>query len=139
MTNGRTIVITKFDAERLREAIREAEREGYRGSRYIDSLKAELERAEIVEPKNVPDNVITMNSKVSLMDLDSGEVMVLTLVFPKDADINRDKISVLAPIGTAVLGYHVGDTIEWEVPDGTRRLEVRKIIYQPEASGDFDL
>jgi regulator of nucleoside diphosphate kinase len=76
---------------------------------------------------------------VSLIDLDSAEEMVLTLVFPRDADLNQDKISVLAPIGTAVLGYHVGDTIEWEVPDGTRRLEVRKIIYQPEASGDYDL
>jgi regulator of nucleoside diphosphate kinase len=139
MNTGRTILITKFDVERLREAIRDAEQEGYRGSRYIDSLKAELERAEIVELTEVPDNVITMNSKVSLLDLDSGEEMVLTLVFPKDADINQDKISVLAPIGTAVLGYHVGDTIEWEVPDGTRRLEVRKIIYQPEASGDYDL
>jgi regulator of nucleoside diphosphate kinase len=73
------------------------------------------------------------------MDLEAGEEMILTLVFPKDADISQDKISVLAPIGTAVLGYHVGDTIEWEVPDGIRKLEVRKILYQPEASGDYDL
>jgi len=80
-----------------------------------------------------------MNSRVHLVDLDTQEEMVYTLVFPQDAEISQSKISVLAPIGTAMLGYRVGDTFTWQVPDGVRRLQVKKVLYQPEASGDYHL
>ena len=76
-----------------------------------------------------------MHSKAHLIDLDSGEELVYTLVFPNEADLRQDKISVLAPIGTAMLGYQVGDTFEWPVPDGVRRLQVKDVLYQPEAAG----
>jgi regulator of nucleoside diphosphate kinase len=102
-------------------------------------LEKELSRAEVVAPKDVPADVVTMNSKVSLRDLDTGDEMDITLVFPKDADITQDKVSVLAPIGTAMLGYRVGDVVEWTVPDGVRRLHIEKVLYQPEASGDLHL
>jgi regulator of nucleoside diphosphate kinase len=65
--------------------------------------------------------------------------MVYTLVFPSEANFDEGKISVLAPVGTAMLGYRVGDSIEWEVPSGRRRLKVEELIYQPEASGDYNL
>jgi regulator of nucleoside diphosphate kinase len=65
--------------------------------------------------------------------------MTWTLVFPEDADIDQNRISVLAPIGTAMLGYSVGDTIEWPVPEGLRRIQVKEILYQPEAAGDYHL
>lgn len=80
-----------------------------------------------------------MNSMVRLKDLDSGEEMTYTLVFPDMADISSKKISILAPIGTALIGYKVGDSIEWEVPAGIRKLKVEEIVYQPEAAGDYHL
>ena len=73
------------------------------------------------------------------MDQDTHEEMVYTLVFPQAADVTQSKISVLAPIGTAMLGYRSGDTFMWQVPDGVRRLQVKQVLYQPEASGDFHL
>jgi regulator of nucleoside diphosphate kinase len=80
-----------------------------------------------------------MNSKVRVRDMQSGEVKDYTLVFPHQADVTEDRISVLAPIGTALLGYKAGDVIELSVPDGTRVLKVESVLYQPEASGDFHL
>ena len=80
-----------------------------------------------------------MRSKVRLKDLVSGETNVYSLVFPTEADFSEGKISVLAPIGTAILGYKRGDTIEWPVPSGLRRLKVDQVLYQPEAAGNFSL
>jgi len=135
----RTIYITEFDMKRLRELIIEAKRVERRGNEYLDSLEAELSRGKVVASTEVPPDVVTMNSRVHLVDLDTQEEMVYTLVFPQDAEISQSKISVLAPIGTAMLGYRVGDTFTWQVPDGVRRLQVKKVLYQPEASGDYHL
>ena len=133
------IFITEFDASRLKKLLDEAKRLAPRGNEYLDSLEAELDRAQVVAPTQVPPDVITMNSRVRLVDLDSGEEMVATLVFPHDADIDENKISVLAPIGTGMLGYRVGDVFAWKVPDGVRQLQVSEILYQPEAAGDYQL
>jgi regulator of nucleoside diphosphate kinase len=80
-----------------------------------------------------------MNSRVRFVDLYTGEERVCTVVFPSDANIEQDKISVLAPIGTALLGYRAGDTIEWRVPSGNKQVRIEEILYQPEAAGHFDL
>jgi regulator of nucleoside diphosphate kinase len=133
------IYITEPDYNRL-SALIEKTREGNGVDRqYLNKLEAELDRAEIVDAENIPANVITMRSTVRLKDLVSGEENTYSLVFPTEADFSQGKISVLAPIGTAILGYKSGDTIEWTVPSGLRRLKVDKIIYQPEAAGHFDL
>ena len=79
----------------------------------------------------VPSDVVTMSSIVSLRDLDSGETEEYELVYPADADLENNRISILAPIGTAILGYRVGDVIEWPVPGGLRRLRVEEVLYQP--------
>ena len=136
---GKCIYITEFDMKRLREMLWDTAGSNYRGSHHLEQLRAELERGELVAPHVVPPDVITMNSCVCLVDLDTGEEMTCTLVFPEDADIDQHKISVLAPIGTAMLGYSVGDTIEWPVPEGLRRIQVKEILYQPEAAGDYHL
>ena len=136
--SGKTIRITEFDLERLKKLLNEAKYTEYRKSQYLEKLQMELSRAEIVSPQNVPGGVITMNSTVCLLDLDTGEEEIYTLVFPEDAELGQGKISILAPIGTAMLGYEVGDVFEWEVRAGKRRLRVEKILYQPEASGDYD-
>lgn len=78
-----------------------------------------------------------MNSTFRLRDVDTDQEAVYTLVFPGDADSARGKVSILAPIGTAVLGYKIGDMIEWEVPAGRKRFKVEQIVYQPEAAGDY--
>ena len=137
--NEKAIHITELDRKRLLDLIQAAQSGEYRRSVYLEDLRGELERAQIVAPQEIPGDVITMNSTVALTDLDTGEQETYTLVYPDDADMTQDKVSILAPIGTAMLGYRVGDVFEWEVPSGKRRLQVTKILYQPEASGDFDL
>jgi len=133
------IYITTFDLDRLTDLI-----EAYRHSAHqkkipIEILEKELERAEIVDPKKIPADVITMNSTAYLKDLNTGEEIIWTLVFPKDAKAEDHRISVMAPIGMALLGYRVGDVIEWGVPGGTRRLKVMQTLYQPEASGHYGI
>jgi regulator of nucleoside diphosphate kinase len=132
------IYITEFDLKRLKGLIKYAEeRWDQRVIAYLEELDEELERAEIVKPEKIPSDVITMNSTFRLNDLDTGEDFVYTLVFPARADSTNGKISVLAPVGTAVLGYRVGDTVQWKVPGGLKRLKVKEIVYQPEAARDY--
>jgi len=103
-------------------------------------LIAELNRAVIIDdPKIIPPDVITMNSRFIILDVDTKEEKEYTLVFPKDANSEEGKISILAPIGTAVLGYKAGSTIEWQVPAGKRKIRIKEVLYQPEASGDYNL
>jgi regulator of nucleoside diphosphate kinase len=128
------IYITNDDSDRLRRLIA-----GRRGANsidheYLDVLEQELDRAEVVDPEAIPRNVVTMNSEVRLKDLDSGETRIYRLVFPNQTR-TENSISVLAPIGTAMLGYRVGNVIKWRVPKGIRRLKVLEIIHQPEAAG----
>ncbi len=137
--SNKAIQITEFDRHRLQQLLEEASHTNFRGREDLANLYAELARAEIVAPHAVSSDVITMNSVVVLLDLETGEEETYTLVFPEAADIDAGKISVLAPIGTGMLGYEVGDVFEWVVPAGTRRLQVKEIIYQPEAAGDFHL
>lgn len=102
------------------------------------ALLLELERAEIVEPEKIPGDVITMNSLVSFTDIESKTRLQYMLVFPQDADISQNKISVLSPIGCALLGYRIGDVITLETPAGERKIKVEQILLQPEAQGNFD-
>jgi regulator of nucleoside diphosphate kinase len=98
------------------------------------ALKAELKRAEIVSAAEIPPDAITMNTRAELLDLDTGERMEFTVVFPGDADVERGRISVLAPIGTGMLGYRVGDVFNQNAPTGVRRLKVVRVYFQPEAA-----
>lgn len=135
----RQIFITAIDQERLQKLINEAKEFNPGNRDYLKNLERELKRAHVVASEKIPHNVITMNSKVLLKDLESAEKTIYTLVYPSEANLLENKISILAPVGTAILGFSEGDVIEWEIPDGQVRLEVEKIIYQPEAAGDFDL
>jgi regulator of nucleoside diphosphate kinase len=134
----RTIYITVDDTEQLMKLLgEEKDRHGYGNGRgeHLKGLETELNRSKCVASHKVPPDVITMHSTAHLTDLESGEELIYTLVFPSEADIRQEKISVLAPIGTAMLGYRVGDVFEWPVPDGVRRLQVKGLLYQPEAAG----
>lgn len=135
----RNIYITKYDLQRLEKVLAVAQEFRYRNGERLKVLEQELKRGNLVDSKDVPSNVVTMNSRVKLVDLDTNEEMTFTLVFPKEANIDQDKISIISPIGTAILGYTVGDTIEWKVPAGLRRIKIQEILYQPEAAGDYHL
>jgi regulator of nucleoside diphosphate kinase len=129
----RNIIITAPDHARLIDLIAfGALSQRERGE--ANALAGELERAEIVAAEAVPPDVITMNSRAELLDLDSGERMEFTLVFPGDAELSEGKISVLAPVGTGMLGCRVGDTFERNAPFGVRRLKVVDVSFQPEAA-----
>jgi len=131
----RTIFVTKEDMQRLHDLVASAERISSRDLQHLQVLKEELERAEIVASSEIPADVVTMNSRVRLRDLDSGRESIYALVYPRDADVAQGRISVLAPIGTAIIGYRAGDVIVWAVPAGERRFKLEEVLYQPEAAG----
>lgn len=95
----------------------------------------ELDIAEIVAPEEIPPDVVTMNSTVRLRAVRSKEIETYTLVYPQNANIAVGKLSVLAPIGTAILGYRVGDTVQWKVPKGLIRFKIEELVFQPERDG----
>ena len=132
------IHITTQDKQRLEDLLVEVQASDPRKHGDLKALTQELRRAVIVDPKDVFCDVITMNSRAEMRDLESGETVAFTLVFPSEANMDEEKISVLAPIGAGMLGYRVGDEFEWNVPGGLRRMKVTKVEYQPEAAGDFD-
>ena len=129
------IYLTKLDYERLLQIV-QTERLST-GNRVIEGLGKELKRAQLVASEDIPPDVITMNSVVRLRELKSATELEIRIVYPKDADAATRKISILAPVATAVLGCRVGDEIEWPVPKGTVSYRVEAILYQPEASGDL--
>jgi regulator of nucleoside diphosphate kinase len=133
------IYITKFDLQRLDNFFTGHGFESEKDRENARALYQELHRGILVDSRDVPPNVVTMNSKIKLRDLVSNKLMTYTLVFPTDANIDEGKISVLSPVGMAILGYSVGDTIEWKVPKGTRQLYIEEIVYQPEAMGHYHL
>ncbi len=101
----------------------------------LDALRRELDRAEVVESHEIPPNVITMNSTVRFLDETSGKEFELTLVYPDDTLMTHGTVSVLAPVGSALLGLSVGQSIEWPLPGGRKMtLRVLEVTYQPEAT-----
>ncbi|HPA18728.1 MAG TPA: GreA/GreB family elongation factor [Verrucomicrobiae bacterium] len=128
-----TIIISDLDMRRLRPLI-EA-RVGTRGpdADNLARLAHELDRAEVVPAADVPGDVIAMDSVVELENLASGERLTFTLAFPEWADADHDRISVLAPLGSAMLGYREGDWFEWPTPGGTVRMAVRRVVSPRQA------
>lgn len=134
----RQIFITENDWNRLRELIGNALREGLQNDKSFDKLKNEMGKAKIVEDLNqLPPDIVTMNSRI-LVEI-GGKEEELTLVYPEDADLIENRISVLSPIGTAILGYGEGDRIVWEIPSGVTEIYIKKVLYQPESAGDYHL
>ena len=133
----KNIFITDFDMKRFKWLIANSHKfdEMYKKNMY--QLEKELKNAVVVVPKDIPADVITMHSKFKIKHLDTNEESTYTLVFPFDADLEQHKLSILAPIGVAVIGYKLGDEISWEVPSGKRRIRIEEILYQPEAEGNY--
>ncbi len=121
------LFITESDFVRLNDLIDSVKKFFRRDQEHLTSLQEELNQAEVVRPDRLPANVVTMNSQVRITDLDTGEQTVYTLSFPHQADIDRNRISVLAPIGTALLGYRTGSVVRVQVPRGRKRLRIEEV------------
>jgi regulator of nucleoside diphosphate kinase len=132
------LIISSFDKHRLLRLLRSGDT-SVELREELEDLTREIERGALVTPQQMPKEVVTMNSSVRVTDLESEATHVYTIVFPADADYEKGKISILAPLGTALLGYRVGDIVNWHVPRGIRQLRIDEIVYQPEAAGDYHL
>jgi regulator of nucleoside diphosphate kinase len=133
-----SIQVTRFDKKRLMNLLRGLDAAAT-GTAEIEDLERELERGIEVDSAEVAPDVVTMNSTVRITDLDAGTTHTYAIVFPADADFEAGRISILSPLGTALLGFRAGDVVTWDMPSGTRRFRVEELIYQPEAAGDFHL
>jgi regulator of nucleoside diphosphate kinase len=123
----RKILITRSDMSRLRRLLESALNFLRRDRPYLETLEQELDQARVVPTEEMPQNVVVLNSRVRIRDLNTGEQMVYKLVFPKDSFTGKGRLSVLAPIGTAILGRRGGDVVECSVPTGVRKLKIEEV------------
>lgn len=128
------IHITKNDRRKLVDLIGAVPKR----DKFHDALLTELDRAIIVEPESVPTDVVTMNTLVTFSDTATGQNHEFWLVFPDDANVAERKVSVLSPIGCALLGYKVGDIVGLSTPNGEKIIRIESIKYQPEATGNYE-
>lgn len=129
------IIISSFDMKKLHDLLDSLPRNDFPGK---DDLEDELARAIVVDPKDIPPTVVTMNSTVRFKVQSSSQEFELTLVYPKDIDTSGCKISILAPVGSALLGLSQGDEIEWPKPGGgVLHVHIEEVIYQPERAGEY--
>lgn len=133
------IIINKLDYIRIKQWISNAKQTKSVSNAEAEKLLIELENAKIIEPEKIPSNVVTMNSIVKLTFLNNNKQVQFQLVYPNEANLKENKISIFSPVATALIGYSVGDIIEWIVPAGLTKIKIDEIVYQPEASGDYNL
>jgi regulator of nucleoside diphosphate kinase len=133
------IQVTSYDMNRLFAMAAQLRKRGGPEPVGLDQLEEELARCAEVSQETVPADVVTMNSKVTLKDLTAGKEITCTLVFPEDADSAQGRVSILAPLGMAILGYRVGDKVSWKMPSGVHELQIEAVHFQPEAVGNYQL
>lgn len=136
--NRNCVLLNERDFDRLYELV-QSPRLRATHAPMVSMLKQELTGGTVVSPASVPKDVVTMNSRIRFRDLATGERETYTLVYPEMADLELERLSVLTPLGAALLGASVGDIVECNTPGGIRRLRIEKLLYQPEAAGDFHL
>jgi regulator of nucleoside diphosphate kinase len=132
-------IVSDADKERVIERIRRARSSWNTYAPLLDWFRGGLDDVSAVPRTEVPDDVITMNSRFAVMDLHTGETICYTLVYPEDEALERGKLCVLSPMGMALLGARVGDIVHWNGASGPGSAEVLRLLYQPEAAGDHDL
>ena len=130
-----SIQVTDVDSRRLEMLIEGSRPKDLRDEGSVALLESHLDDAEVTPARGIGPDVVTMNSEVRVRDLDTHEAIVFRVVFPRAADAAAGRISVLAPLGMAVLGRRVGDHVTWHTPGGRRRLWVDRVLYQPEREG----
>lgn len=133
------ILISSLDAARIQSCIERARAGGLHVPVNLVPLSNEIDRAKKVKPEKMPGDVVTMNSIVKLQNTKTGKDMQIQIVYPQDADFSKQKVSIFAPVGTALLGYRKGDRVEWSTPSGITEFVILDIVYQPESEGNYDL
>lgn len=133
------VTLTKNDYTRIYKAITDAKNSKTINSNEAEKLLYELSKAEIVPSEKIDKDVVTMNSEVKLFFENTQKEQSFKIVYPQDANLKENKISIFSPIATALIGYKIGDEVEWIVPGGMTKIKIVDLIYQPEAAGDFDL
>lgn len=133
------ILLTKLDYTRIKKSIKTALSDRTITQIEANNLLRELDSAQLVESYEIPPDIVTMNSIVKLQFLNQKKEIEIQIVYPEDADAGNNKISIFSPIATALIGYRVGNEIEWVVPAGLTKMKIMKIIYQPEKVGEFQL
>ncbi len=133
------LIVNRLDYARIKKSISDARQFKSINAADEEKLMHELNSANIVEPEDMPANVVTMNSIVKLSFLNNNKQIQFQIVYPENANFKENKISIFSPIATALIGYKVQDEVEWLVPAGLTKIRIDEIIYQPEAAGDFNL
>ena len=132
------ITISTLDLDRLYDLIESLPNK--KNIPGIDELEKELDRAQSLDPKNMPPSIVTMNSTVKFIIQSTQKEFELTLVYPKDIDETSSKVSILAPVGSALLGLSIGEEIEWPKPGGGNlKVRIKDITFQPERSGNYHI
>ena len=131
--------MNRVDYSRILASINDAKSRKSISVKEAETLMNELNSAQIVDPQDVPVDIVTMNSIVKVSFLNTKKVTQFQIVYPDQANIKENKISIFSPVATALIGYKVSDEIEWIVPSGLTKIRIDEIIYQPEASGDYTL
>ena len=129
------IILSSLDVDRIEALLAVIPASVFPGKA---ELQAELDRADVVDPQDIPPQVVTMNSTVRFSMVETGKEFCLTLVYPRDMDGSADKLSIFAPVGSALLGLSVGDELAWPGPGGkSMTVQVKDIVYQPESAGEL--
>ena len=135
MSRKPQIILSSLDLDRIEALLAAIPASVFPGKA---DLEAELDRADVVEPAQMPANVVTMNSTVQFEILETRQDFRLTLVYPRDIDGSADRVSIFAPVGSALLGLSIGDELAWPGPGGkTMTVRVTGILYQPESAGEL--
>jgi len=133
------IIVSKIDSNRLINRLKTARQDKTCHALDAEKLTEELRRAILCEPEKIPADVVTMNSTVKVFIPSMNVRKEITLVYPEEANLKQNKVSIFAPMAIGLLGYRKGDEIEWTVPKGKVKVIIEEIIYQPEASGNYEL
>lgn len=133
------LIINSLDYSRIKKCISDAKQFKSINEAEAAKLMSELNSAKIVKPESIPSDVVTMNSIVKLSFLNNNKQVQFQIVYPENANLKENKISIFSPIATALIGYKISDEIEWIVPAGLTKMRIDDIIYQPEAAGDYSL
>ena len=133
------LIISNLDYSRIRMRIALNQKHDSQAYGDVEKRISDLAGACILEPSEIPEDVITMNSKVLIRDLNHNKTLKVQLVYPEDADHSKNRISIFSPIATAILGNKVGDIVNWNTSEGNIKIKIECILYQPEALGDYHL
>jgi len=131
--------MNKLDYARILKSIQDGKNRKTINAKEAENLLNELHAAKIVEPYEVPANIVTMNSIVRIKFLKTGKEIKFQIVYPDRANMKENKISIFSPVATALIGYKVSDEIDWMVPSGMTKIRIEEIVYQPEAEGNYEL